>query len=291
MKPIPASPYGARSWRVAARTFGATVVGALALAMSPPARAAPDIPWWEIGPHYVLGMGIAYGPEYPGARHSAFKERLILAFTVGKLHFSSSGASAIQGFAARSTEPGVSADLLNRGRIRVGLGLRVDAGRNSDGFADLAGLPDIKRTVRGRLSATYTLDEQWKLSADVSQDLLGRNGGGEYGLNLNYVRMLTDKTSLFAGVGVSLGDGQYMRTHFGVSPDGSASSGLQVYSAGAGLKDVHLSIGTMTALSSRWVAYATGGVSTLLGDAADSPMTRKPTAASVSFGLAYRCCK
>lgn len=259
--------------------------------MSPSASAATDIPWWEIGPHYVLGLGAAYGPEYPGARRSAFQERLILAFTVGKLHFSSSGASAIQGFAARSTEPGVSADLFSRGRMRVGLGLRVDSGRNSDGFTDLAGLPDIKRTVRGRLSATYTLDEQWKLSADLSQDLLGRHGGSEYGLNLNYVRMLTDKTSLLAGVGVSLGDRQYMRSHFGVSPDGAAGSGLQVYSAGAGLKDIHLSVGTMTALSSHWVAYATGGVSMLLGDAADSPMTRRATAASVSFGLAYRCCK
>ncbi len=259
--------------------------------MSPLAHAAQDIPWWEIGPHYVLGLGTAYGPEYPGASRSGFKERLILAFSLGKLHFSSSGASAIQGFAATPTEPGVSAELFSSKRLRIGLGLRVDAGRNSGDFVDLAGLPDIKRTVRGRLSATYTLESDWKLSASVAQDLLGRQGGGEYGLDLHYQHMLSDRTSLLAGVGLSLGDGQYMRTHFGVSADGAAGSGLQVYSAGAGLKDLHLSVGTMTALSSRWVAYATGGVSLLIGDAADSPMTRRATAASVSFGLAYRCCK
>ena len=46
--------------------------------------------------------------------------------------------------------------------------------------------------------------------------------------------------------------------------------------------------GPLQVLDRHWVGFATLGVSTLLGQAADSPLTRQRAGLSVSAGLAYR---
>lgn len=282
-----------RSLRVLAHSLAAAVlvlISAIARADSPPRTEEPTA-WWALGSNYVLGLGLVYGPEYEGADRGGFKVRPIWAFTVGKVHLSGSGASAIQGFASLPVGPGLSAEFFSTDRLRVGLGLRYDSGRSSGNFAHLAGVHDVKGTLRGRLSASYKLHHDWSASAEISQDLLGRQGGSELRVNLNYLHMITEKTSVLAELGVSMADGEYMHARFGISEADAARTTFPVYTPDAGVKDVHLSVGAMTALTPRWIAYARAGVSSLMDDARASPIVRRASSASVSVGLAYRCCK
>src|SRR3546814_6165484 len=63
-----------------------------------------------------------------------------------------------------------------------------------------------------------------------------------------------------------------MNRYFGIDAGEAMASGLPFYRAGSGFKDVS---GVLTAsyrLDAHWSLGATGGVTRLLGDAADSPL-------------------
>lgn len=240
---------------------------------------------------YVLGLAIKSAPEYEGSDLRVLKIRPLWAYRYGRFKISTSGASAVMGFAGDAVGSGVSAELLRTDRWRLGAALRLDGGRPSGDSIHLRGLPDIRGTLRGRFFTTYRIDDEWGLSGSVSQDLLGRQGGAEVGLNLGYRQRISETTSVSAGAGVALGDSRYMRSYFGVTEAQAASTGLRAYAPGAGPKNSSLGVGVMTALTPNWIAFANAGASRLLGDAASSSLTRKTNSASLTIGLAYRCCK
>lgn len=240
---------------------------------------------------YVLGLTLKSVPEYEGSDKRTLKLRPLWAYKYGRFRISTSGSSSVLGFAADPVGSGVSAELLRTDHWTFGAALRFDSGRQSGDSAYLRGLPDIRRTLRGRFQASYRIDAEWGLTGRLSQDLLGRQGGAEAGLNLSYRHWLSATTALSAGTGVSLGDSRYMKTYFGISDAQSASSGLRAHAPGAGLKDISVGIGFMTALTPRWIAFANAGTSRLLADAASSPLTRQASSTSVAIGLAYRCCR
>lgn len=257
----------------------------------PPASADETTPGDAPKSIYVLGLSLKSAPEYEGADRYALKVRPLWAYRYGRFKISTSGASAVMGFATVSVGSGVSAEILRTARWKLAAALRFDSGRKSGDSARLAGLPDIQRTLRGRFSVSYRLDDEWGVGASVSQDLIGRGGGAEVGLNLGYRHWLSPTTSVSAGAGVSLGDGRYMQTYFGITDAQSSTSGLPAHAPQAGPKSVGASVGFMTALTPRWIAFANASSTRLLGGAASSPLTHRANAAAISFGLAYRCCK
>jgi len=271
---------------------GRSGAAALAIALAAPLALAEDMPVDERAKSgYVIGLAVKSAPEYEGSDRYALKLRPLWAYRYGRFKISTSGASAIMGFAADPVGSGVSAELLRTDRWKLAAALRFDSGRQSGDSARLAGLPDIQRTLRGRFSVSYRLDDEWGVGASVSQDLLGRGGGAEVGLNLGYRHWLSATTAVSAGAGLSFGDSRYMQTYYGITDAQSSASGLAAYAPQAGLKNLGVGVGIMTALTPRWIAFANAGSSRLLGDAASSPLTYRATSASVYFGLAYRCCK
>lgn len=240
---------------------------------------------------YVLGVALKSTPEYPGSDRQLVKLRPLWAFSYGRVRVSTSGASAVMGFAAAPAGSGISAVLHQDAHWRLGASARMDTGRASADSSHLAGLPDVRPTLRGRLFAAYTLSPDWSLGASVSQDLLGRLGGAELGLNLGWQHWLSASTSVSAGAAASLGSRRYMQSYFGVDPVHAAGSGLAAFNPGAGFKSFGVGVGVMTLLSPRWVGFANAGVGTLLGQAADSPVTHQAGSFGVTLGLAYRCCR
>ena len=238
--------------------------------------------------NYVLGSAVSWRPEGVGSRSYETKPSLLWAIRWGRWRISAGGANALFGFGREVTGSGASAELVNSKLWRVGVSLRIDNGRKSADTQSTAGLPDIKRTLRGRLFASYALSPDWQLSGSMSQDLLGHHGGLLAGLDLGWRLRQTPTTEWTAGVGISAADSQHMRSYFGVTPDAASNSGLPTFAPAAGLRDVHAGVGFTRALSARWVAFGSAGVGRLLGSAADSPLTQKPTSAQVAVGLAYR---
>lgn len=244
----------------------------------------------EMPARIVLGANLVYAPEYAGASRHSLDLKPVWALQYGRVRISSSGAASVLGFGADSPGAGASADLVQTDRFKLRLGLRLDHGRKSSDSVDLAGLPDVRNTVRGRVAASYALDAHWTTAVSVSQDLLGRDGGALASLDLGYRAKLTASTQWSTGAGLTFGNSRYMQSYFGVPEGALRPPQLPSFSPGAGLRDVHTGIGLMMTITPRWVAFGGAGYSVLLGDAASSPLTKGRGNWSASVGLAWRCC-
>lgn len=240
---------------------------------------------------YLLGAALQYGPEYGGARSHGGSFNPVWALRWGQWRFSSSGGAGLMGFGQAAIGPGAGAsrDFFQGTALRLGVGLRLDGGRTYTDDGVTAGLPKVRRTLRGRLYATYTLAPGWNLSGALSQDLAGRDGGLIANIDLSHVIYRSASAELLGGLGLAGGDSRYMQSYFGV-PAGSAGATRlgQVYCPGAGLREANLRLGFTYAFSAHWVGLASAGLSHLLGPAAASPITQQTLGQSIGLSLAYR---
>jgi len=237
---------------------------------------------------YLAAARLQYQPEYAGAQRYEFKLRPVWALQWGRWRISTSGGNGLLGFGGEVRGDGASTELVRSDKLKLGLSFRVDSGRSSGDASTTSGLPDVRRTLRGRVYAGYALTKDWQLSGSLSQDLLGRQGGLVAGLDLGWRLRQTAHLEWTAGGGISVGDATNMRSYFGVTPEGSAASGLPVYTPSAGLRDAHAGMGWTWQLGPRWIAFGSAGAAVQMGPAADSPLTQRRLGGSVAVGLAYR---
>lgn len=261
--------------------FLGLATGLSALAEEP--EAAP-----AAGARYLLGAVLQDGPDYAGADRRQIKLRPLWAYQNGRFRISTSRASSLLGFGGEASGPGASLDLLSSERFRLGVALRMDSGRYSNDSPRLAGLPDVKRTLRGKLYLGYAFDKHWSAGASVSQDLLGRRGGAVAGLDLGWRVRQGAETEWSLGTGVSFGDRRYMQSYFGIGEGVAEQTHQPAYRLGGMARDLHAGLGVTRSFGRHWLGFAGLGVSALLGDAAASPLTQDKTAVSGSLGLAYR---
>ncbi|XHS77453.1 MipA/OmpV family protein [Burkholderiaceae bacterium UC74_6] len=253
----------------------------LMLASAGPAWADDDF-------RYALGVVLKNEPENPGADVRQTRLKPVWALRWGRLRISTGGGSGLLGFGSEVYGPGASADLLTTDKLRLGVALRFDGGRDSGDARSTNGLPNIRRTLRGRFFASYAITPDLRWTNSLSQDLLGRGGGLVFSTDMSYriLRRSFDEWSV--GAGLNATNGTYMRSYFGIRPEDVQTTGLPAYVPAAGVRDFWLGTSYTHALSKRWITQANAGVSHLVGPAANSPLTVKPTGVSVSISLAYR---
>lgn len=101
---------------------------------------------------------------------------------------------------------------------------------------------------------------------------------------------LVDGIALTAIAGATYANNDYMDSYFSVSPTqaGNSVAGLGVYDAGAGFKDVYLSLGTTVPLTPDWSLKLAGQYTRLIGDAADSPIVESQDQFTGLVGLTYK---
>lgn len=265
----------------------AALITALALAGATIARAEQP-PVESPSARYLLGAAVVSQPEYDGASRRETKLKPLWAFKLGRVRISTSGAGGLLGFGQEESAGGASANFIDTDRLRLGVSLRMDSGRSSGDASTTQGLPDVRRTLRARFYANYSITKDFNVGTTLSQDLLGRHGGTTLGADLGW-RFYKSKTLEWtSGFGVSAGSAQNLNSYFGVPESAVAASGKPAYAPGAGLRDVHMGVGFIRPLSKHWLVYGNAGASRLLGPVADSPLVEKRTGSSAGIGLAWR---
>lgn len=258
--------------------------------LAPVARAEGDRPAPSTGERpftYALGAAIVAAPTYAGSGGQDVKLRPLWGVRLGRFRISGARASGLLA-APGDAGSGASADLIDSPDWKVGAALRFDTGRTSSDDSALAGLPDIRRTLRGRVYASRDLGRGWLGQLGYSQDLLGRGGGGLANTGLVYRWAPLPDLEATAHAGITWADGRHMRSYFGVEPVVALATGRTAYQPGAGLRDVHGGLGLRHALGGRWVLWGGVAASQLVGQSADSPLTRQKTGYSASLALAWR---
>lgn len=112
----------------------------------------------------------------------------------------------------------------------------------------------------------------WSASVEAMQDAADGNDGAIVRLNGGYKIPIDQTWSLNLGVFTTYADDTYMEAYFSVSPADSARSGLPVYEAEAGFKDVGASVLVTYKVGENWGLKGLASYRALLGDAADSPI-------------------
>lgn len=257
-------------------------------------QAAASAPAQSTRDRYLVGAVLEDSPPYPGAGFRKVELRPMLAFRWGRWRISTSRATALMDIGAEAAGSGASTDLIDAGRWKFGIALRYDSGRKSAQSPQLAGMPDVPRTLRGRLYATYLLSSRWSLQSSASQDLLDHGGGLVLREGLGYTlpfRFADTPMEWNVGLGLGWADRTHLQTRYGISADQSITTGLPAFGPSSGLIDWSVGTGVNVALSSRWVMFGSVSSSRLLGDAARSPLTVDRGNTRLSLGLAYRCCQ
>jgi outer membrane protein len=226
-----------------------------------------------------LGAGAAFGPSYPGSRtiratpipvvEVAYRPGLPLLDTVF--------------FNARD---GLGVIALRQGPISIGGSVGYAAGRDQDLAARLQGMGDIEGAARASLFVRAEFG-RFELSLQ-SFHAMGDQEGTVLTLGAAIRQPIAPGLLLVGRVEASWADADDMQQWFGVSAGQASRSRFAAYDAGAGLRQVSANLTGIYSITDHWSVTASVGVTELVGDAADSPITERVTQPYGLLGLTYR---
>lgn len=214
-----------------------------------------------------LGLGAAYSPDFPGAEDMGVGPWFIwrnVSFSRGSL-----SDAPVEGFS-------------------VAPAFRYIGKRDGDDFDNFRGVDEV--------SAAYEVGARFSYTAGpVTGYAALRHGfGGHHGitgeLGARYRTEISDRLTLWSGVGVEFGNDEYVDTYFRTTPsitrvDGTA---LDSYDPDGGVTQVNAAIEARYAISDTTAVVGEVRYGRLTGDAADSPLTEDRDQPSIRLGVTRR---
>lgn len=175
-------------------------------------------------------------------------------------------------FAFEAPDESFGSPLLNSGNFAFGPALGFIGKRTG---ADIgADLPKVGFTFEVGAFVQASLTPALRVRAEGRKGLSGHKGWtGE--VSADYIAREGDNWLFSIGPRVTLGDAKYQRAYFGVSPTASSTSGLPAFDVDGGVQSVGITAGYLRQLSPRWGLAAYARYDRLVGDAAESPVTRE----------------
>jgi MipA family protein len=242
----------------------------------------------EASRDYLVGASLASSAGHVGQTEQGLSLRPLWAFRLGRFRFATGRASSLLSVGRDTVDPGLSTVLTAPDGWRISTSLRYDEGRKSGTVPLLAGLPDVRNTLRGRATASLDLGPRWSGSISGSQDLLGRGGGFYLNTGVSYRYPVSAQTYWDLGLGAVWGSDLYRQTHYGISPEAALATGRTPYRLGGGWERVSLGWNMTSALNPRWVVFGGLNLSQLQGETALSPLVGRKVVYGATLGLAYR---
>jgi outer membrane scaffolding protein for murein synthesis (MipA/OmpV family) len=227
-------------------------------------------PEWAI----TLGGGALIQPNFEGAKHYEGEPSVIIDIRYRDIAFASDGE-------------GVGVNLLHGRNYRAGVALAYDLGRDQHDDPHLRGLGNIDAAPEAKVFAEYFLLPV-VFSAALHQAIGGHNGLlGEFGAYIP-LPLFDQKLIIFTGPTLTLADGEYMRSYFGVSAKQAAATSFRQYNARGGFKSTGWGVTAVYRLDERWLIESDFAYERLLGDAANSPIVETSSQFTAGLNLAYR---
>lgn len=222
----------------------------------------------------TLGLAVVAGHAYMGS-----DERRTRAYPALDYRWASGWFAG--------TSNGVGYNFSRQAGVQYGVRLTADFGRDERRSAVLRGLGDVD--ARPEFGAFYNL--QPTAHTFLTSSLRYGAGQGRDGLLLDLGAGLTAQVApawrMGAGVAATWANAAYTQSYFGVDAVQSARSGRGIYTAGAGVRDVRVSVSATYAITPRASATAALSYSRLQGDAASSPIVRDRAGVNGVVAVAY----
>jgi outer membrane protein len=211
----------------------------------------------------TLKANLKAGPSYPGADDFS-----VLGFPSASVR----RVGTVERFSA--PDDGLSLSFVDDSALRIGAVGRFQGGRYLQDDRRLFGLRKIEWAVEPGLFLEYWPLEFLRARAEIRHGINGHEGFVA-DLGLDVVQRF-GRVTLSAGPRLALGDSEFTRTYFGVTPVEAALNGqVTPYRPSGGIT----SVGAMAAVTYGWSQQwsSTGFVTykRLVGDAADSPIVKR----------------
>jgi outer membrane scaffolding protein for murein synthesis (MipA/OmpV family) len=203
------------------------------------------------------------GPSYPGADDFS---------VVGFPSLSFRRAGTPERFSA--PDDGLSFSFLEESAVRVGVVGRYQGGRYLQDDRRLFGLDKIDWAVEPGVFVEY-----WPVEFLRARAELRRGFGGHEGFVADLGLDMVQRFGAFTfsvGPRVALGDSEFTRTYFGVTPFEAALNGqVTPYRPSGGFTSVGVTTAVSYVWSPQWSTTAFVSYKRLIGDAADSPIVKR----------------
>lgn len=246
------------------------------------------------GDYVTVGVGVGALPEYTGSDDTRV---LPIAGIVGRAG----------GVSFRIRGPSLTTDLYDDPAgapvtLRIGPSLRYGGNRSgSVGDPVVDALPRLKSGFEAGLGLgigfkrVVTKYDRLSLGVHARRDISGRGGGMTWSTSMSYYTPVSRSQIVGFQVSADIVDGDYARYNYSVSPQGSAASGLPVFRAKGGFREMDVGFASVHDLNGNLLdgGFVVGaGVlySRLHGSAAKTPITAERGSRNQwmgALGLAY----
>ena len=230
------------------------------------------------GDFLILAAGAMAGPSFEGSKQTAAIPAVAIAGRAFGVGISPRAAGLALGFSL--TKPGA--------KVSFGFGPVIRYRANRSGTIKdpvVASLGKLKGVIESGFNLGVTVKrvlnrhDQLSAGVDFRWDVSKRGGGGVIAPSVSYLTPLSRAQVAGILVSADFANKRFAQYNYGISPAGSAASGLPAYAARGGLKS--MSVGMFTArdldgnLLNGGLAVGVGAMySRLTGSAAESPITR-----------------
>ena len=233
------------------------ILGATLLSLAAPVSAQDE----PSGKVTRIGLGPQVYPSYPGSDEYDFGPLV---------EFSRKNAG--ETFEFEAPDESFGQPLVHAGNFAFGPAFGFIGKRKASDIG--ADLPKVGFTVEAGGFAQAYLTPSLRVRAEGRKGLSGHKGWvGE--ISADYIARQGDDWLFSIGPRVTLGDAKYHRAYFGVTPASATTSGLAAYDPGGGVQSVGVTAGYHRMLGKNWGIALYGRYDRLVGDAADSPITRE----------------
>lgn len=176
----------------------------------------------------------------------------------------------------------------SRPDMQYGLRMTADIGRKESRSDELNGMGSINPRPEASAFFNYLPTREVFLTSSVRYGAGNDRNGMQLDLGAGYTNQFAPQWRGAVGVAATYVNGNFMQAYFGVTPQQSANSGYAVYSPGAGFRDVRVNGSLTYSIDARWSLTGAVTVSSLQGDARDSPIVFENTPVSGVLALSYR---
>lgn len=240
----------------------------------------------------TVGLGVGITPSYDGAKDYKVIPGGALRGTVAGHDFQLNGLQLFVD--AIPNDPSSQIDF-SLGPV-AGLAMNR-TGNVSDDRVDALGNLDtaVELGLRSAIGARGVLNPYDKLALGVTAqwDVAGAHDSYVIRPELEYSTLVSRRMFVRIGVGAEFVGDAYARYNFGISPEGSAASGLAAYDPDGGLASIGANmLGTYSLSGKRtgWSLFGIASYKRLQGDMAQSPIVTETGSANQFFasaGVAY----
>ncbi len=207
----------------------------------------------------IFGLGVGYAPDHEGSN-----DYEAVPLIQARINWQ-------QGYFVSLLGNTLRANLVPSRNWHLGPVARYRMERDDVDDDRIDDMEEVDAAVELGIFGAYS-GEHWLLRLTALKDVADGHDGSLVELGLGYKMPMQERGNMTLFATSTYADSDYMDAYFGIDAADAAASGLSIYDADSGFKDLSAGLAWQYNFNSKWGMLAFAKYTRLLGDAEDSPV-------------------